>query len=646
MSRGHRRLPSCRQASPGSMPSPAIRGRRGLAAGALAMGGLVTSLLTPAHALTLGNVAVDSALGQPLSARIPVELAAGEMLSAACVSVPTPAHPDLGALPRAEVRVPEVSGAGRFALHITTSQALYEPMYELQVQVRCNGMPLLLRQYVLMLDLPGMAAPATVTALPAAVPASGTAAPTTRTAPANTRRPAAASRAASRTAPIPADGPYRVAAGDTLLGIAARVENRQGRTLWQLAEQILAANPEAFIGNNPDLIKLGSLILIPGGDVLSLPASDPASSSRPLEASSLPVAGTVAATPAASADATPGIALPTAPEAVATPAASAADAMLPTGIVAGADATATDLPQSWETPASTDAGRVFVDETSDAQAMPAAAPPASVVAAAAGDTGKPGAPAWLAALIGILIGAALSLALLRERLVAALGALAGRSRPVTEATEAPTPAVAASAPTMPLSFKTTPAPQEATMVVEEHPADDATEELMAVGEASVTVEHLMPAAVPPDDTADDLASLFDQEPDLPLPAHAADDGAAVADLDLDLSAAADDDTLDEDISWIGDETALTPTTHAAALPDTGRSDTVEQIDLQTLAQQVSDDPAISQTLKEALALLESDYEEEMTASQLLDQHKLESLLDEGNLEDTLVRTGTDFPRRR
>ncbi|MBW7931130.1 MAG: hypothetical protein H3C57_07510 [Gammaproteobacteria bacterium] len=628
------------------MPSPATRGRRGLAAGALAMGGLVTSLLTPAHALTLGNVAVDSALGQPLSARIPVELAAGEMLSAACVSVPTPAHPDLGALPRAEVRIPEVSGAGRFALHITTSQALYEPMYELQVQVRCNGMPLLLRQYVLMLDLPGIATAATATSLPAAAPASGTAAPATRTVPANTRRPAAASRAASRTAPIPADAPYRVAAGDTLLGIAARVEGRQGRTLWQMAEGILAANPEAFIGNNPDLIKLGSLILIPGGDALSLPASDPASAVRPLTTPSLPSTGTAAATPATSADATASIALPASSEAVATPAASAADTTPPASVEAGADATTTDLPQSWTPPVGTDAGRVFVDEVSDAQAMPAAAPQASVAADAANNTGKQGAPAWLAALIGILIGAALSLALLRERLVAALGGLARRSSPVAEATEAPAPAAAAPAPAAPLSFKTAPAPQEATMVVEEHPADDATEELMAVDEASVTVEHLVPSAVPLDDTADDLASLFDQEPDLPLPARATDDGAAAADLDLDLSADAADDTPDEDISWIGDETALTPTMHAAALPDTGRSDTVEQIDLQTLAQQVSDDPAISQTLKEALALLESDYEEEMTASQLLDQHKLESLLDEGDLEDTLVRTGTDFPRRR
>lgn len=646
MSRGHRRLPSCRQASPGSMPSPATRGRRGLAAGALAMGGLVTSLLTPAHALTLGNVAVDSALGQPLSARIPVELAAGEMLSAACVSVPTPAHPDLGALPRAEVRIPEVSGAGRFALHITTSQALYEPMYELQVQVRCNGMPLLLRQYVLMLDLPGMAAPATVTALPAAAPAGGAATSAARAVPANTRRPAAAARAASRTAPISADAPYRVAAGDTLLGIAARVENRQDRTLWQLAERILAANPEAFIGNNPDLIKLGSLILIPGGDALSLPASDPASTARPLTAPSLPSTGTAAATPAASADTMASIALPALPEAVATPATSAADAMPTVSVETGTDVASSEPSQAWTAPVGTDAEQVFVDEAFDAQAMPATAPPASVAADAANNTGKQDAPAWLAALIGIFIGAALSLALLRERLVAALGGLARRPAPLTEATETPASAVATPAPAAPLSFKTAPAPQEATMVVEEHPADDATEELMAVGEASVTVEHLMPAAVPLDDTADDLASLFDQEPDLPLPAHATDDGAAVADLDLDLSAAAADDTPDEDISWIGDETALTPTTHAAALPDTGRSDTVEQIDLQTLAQQVSDDPAISQTLKEALALLESDYEEEMTASQLLDQHKLESLLDEDDLEDTLVRTGTDFPRRR
>jgi hypothetical protein len=116
-------------------------------------------------------------------------------------------------------------------------------------------------------------------------------------------------------------------------------------------------------------------------------------------------------------------------------------------------------------------------------------------------------------------------------------------------------------------------------------------------------------------------------------------------LDLDLSAAAAEVEVDANIGWVEDldETSLTATDRADGLQGSA-GDTVEQTNLRDLSQQAIDDQMVSDTLKEALELLESDYEDELTASQMIDRAKLGEILDEN--EDTLIRTGTDhIPRR-
>jgi len=593
-------------------------------AGALAVGGFAASLLTPAQALTLGDVSLQSTLGQPLDARIPVELAAGEVLTAGCVSIPPPARSDLGALPRAQVTVPETPGAGSFTLHVTTAQPLYEPMYELQVQIRCAGTPLLLRQYVLMLDLPGTAMPSpAAAAAPAPAVGQGESGPDA----APTTIPAAAADVAARTAghftrqhihvpagaPIAAGSRYRVVAGDTLSTIAARIADRQHQNLWQLAGLIFAANPAAFIGDNPDLIKLGSEILIPAA-ATAAPAT--ATTTAPMTAAT---AVPVAAPPAAR---------PSVETAAVAPAASPAAEQIPAPVAAAAPAEATPTP-------------VFEDEAAAQTVATPATVPVSAPATAA-DHG--GAPAWLAVLMGVLIGAAVSLALLRDRLLAALRSLLAPRRPVIEPVV--TPAADEPPATAPVPRFSKPlVAHEPSMVVEEHHAADLDDAPLAQTDESVTVEQ--PATVMRSGTAAVLAGLSGQEPDLPLYGEATDNAAATGELDLDLSAALGEGTADQDIGWIGDETALTPTAVSAGLPDSGRSDTVEQLDLQTLSRHLDDDPAISQTLRDALDLLESDYEDELTASQVVGRDTLQRILDEGDADDTLIRTGTDqFPRRR
>lgn len=638
--------------------------RHPLALGALILSSLLILLpITPARALALGSVTVESALGQPLRASIPVELGPGELLNAGCVSVPAAARPQLGALPQAAVTVPEAAGPGRFSLLVTTSRALHEPMYELQLQIRCADAPLLMRQYVLLLDLPGAASPPTATILTQGA-ATGTA---DRSTTGMTSGPAApqtapAPAASIRRQPLSRGSSYAVATGDTLLGIAARVMDRNGASLWQVAERIFAANPAAFINNNPDLIRLGSSITIPSMDV-DAATSALASSAAGTDATGSPgpAVDTAEARPALTPSSQPFATLQNSESATAL-----ATASLPangTGTATENDATTSpgtivtgDSPQQH-------GAQIFADEAADAGAIAAAA---ATTPEDSGSAGHPGAPAWLAILIGIFIGAAVSLALLRERLLAVIagprqekGILqVPERRPDENAIAETTPAAPVRAP---LKFNHLPGPQESSMVVEEHPADELTDELELdttaadhaihdgpATDESVTVEHIQPPADELLRDIDALAELRGRKPDLALAPVEASGQEQAPELDLDLSAASLDNTLDQDISWIGDDTALSPTIQTpTSIVGTAASDTMEQLDLQTLSQQVGEDPAISQTLKDALELLESDYEDEWTSAREPGQDTLRDLFGDDDLDDTFVRTGTDlFPHRR
>jgi hypothetical protein len=247
----------------------------------LLAGSLLLMLTPSAHALTLGNINVRSALGQPLNATVPVRLGAGETLASACVT-PVQQHSDLRRVPGARVTTPEATREGQYELRISSASALYEPMYELELRVQCPGSPIMVRQYVLMLDLPGVIA-SNAAAIPdlADLQSTGSAAtlpPDARpTALAVQSRGARPRATAARTGtPITSGSVYRVSDGDTLSGIAARVQDRTV-SLRVLADAIQAANPAAFIRNDANLIKLGSTILIPGAADASTLAAAPLS---------------------------------------------------------------------------------------------------------------------------------------------------------------------------------------------------------------------------------------------------------------------------------------------------------------------------------------------------------------------------------
>ena len=222
-------------------------------------GGLVA---TPAAALELGDVSVESNLGQPLRASIAYALAPNEMLSSTCVSVSagqsTSGLPSIG---KSTVNITER------AIVITGQAAVREPMLGARVTINCPYTPNLSREYMLLVD-PAPVAESLRAAPPVARPET-----TPAVTPVAVTRPA--SRAPVNNTPIGQSTRYQVQPGDTLSDIVRRIENRSVK-LWPAVNAIFAANPDAFISNDPNRLKAGAWLTIPSLDgtapVVSAPA--------------------------------------------------------------------------------------------------------------------------------------------------------------------------------------------------------------------------------------------------------------------------------------------------------------------------------------------------------------------------------------
>lgn len=139
---------------------------------------------------------------------------------------------------------------------ITGSSIVREPLVSMRINVRCPYTPQLTREYMLFID------PAGTTPQPVSAPVS---APIE--APVVSQRPAPAPQPAVRrrpvdTTPIGNATRYRVQPGDTLSDIAQRIENRPVG-LWPAVNEIFDANPDAFLDNDVNKLKAGSWLNIP-----------------------------------------------------------------------------------------------------------------------------------------------------------------------------------------------------------------------------------------------------------------------------------------------------------------------------------------------------------------------------------------------
>jgi hypothetical protein len=208
-------------------------------------------------ALELGDLTVQSTLGQPLRASIAYALAPNEMLSDLCVSVgggqSTSGLPGIG---------PNTVRITDSAILIRGQALVREPMLGTRVTINCPYTPNLSREYMLFVDPVGITdAQATSVSEPAA--AAATAAPVAAT-------PARQSPRSTRTAPvnntpIGQSTRHQVQVGETLSDIASRIQNRSMK-LWPAVNLIFETNPDAFIDNDPNKLKAGSWLTIPSMD--------------------------------------------------------------------------------------------------------------------------------------------------------------------------------------------------------------------------------------------------------------------------------------------------------------------------------------------------------------------------------------------
>jgi pilus assembly protein FimV len=264
---------------------------------------LCTALLNPsdAHALALGRVVVQSALGEPLRAEIEVpdinsEEASSLRVGLASADAFRAAGVDYGAA-LASVQISLQRRAdGRAYLRLSSSRPMTEPFVDLILEANWSS-GRIVRDYTLLFDppnlrpapqpvpvAPGVSAPAPSTAqaprpLPPVTPAPAVRPPQPAAPAASAPPPVASPAPAPAPAPAAASssggGQVRVQAGDTAGRIAAA--NRPANvSLDQMLVAMLRSNPNAFIGGNVNRIKAGT--------VLDLPAQQEAAAINPGEA--------------------------------------------------------------------------------------------------------------------------------------------------------------------------------------------------------------------------------------------------------------------------------------------------------------------------------------------------------------------------
>lgn len=231
-----------------------------------------------AQALGLGDIELNSNLNEPLDADIELTqlrgLTAGEI-------IPTLASND--AFVRAGIERSfflsniqfslEENEAGDLFIALETRQPVREPFLNFLVEVNWPG-GRLLKEYTLLLDPPvfdtGVVGESLVID------------PASQQAPAPSREistTTTVSQSSEETAPVPArteprvdnlaGDEYRVQRNDTLWEIAMRVPGRDGYNMQQVMLALQDVNPDAFLNDNINRLKAGSVLTFPTSDQMA-----------------------------------------------------------------------------------------------------------------------------------------------------------------------------------------------------------------------------------------------------------------------------------------------------------------------------------------------------------------------------------------
>ncbi|MHA7878484.1 MAG: FimV/HubP family polar landmark protein [Saccharospirillum sp.] len=231
-----------------------------------------------AHALGMGDIELNSSLNQPLDAEIELlqlrGLTAGEIL---------PALASNDAFQRAGVersfflsnirfQVRE-NEAGNLVIGLNTREPVREPFLNFLVEVNWPG-GRLLKEFTLLLDPPVFDTGVVGESLVVDPAATSTGAVTELTT--TTTVSGSESQTQSQPAQVEprqenlGENEYRVQRNDTLWEIALRVEAGSGYSPQQVMLAIQDLNPDAFLNNNINRLKAGSLLNLPDESQIAL----------------------------------------------------------------------------------------------------------------------------------------------------------------------------------------------------------------------------------------------------------------------------------------------------------------------------------------------------------------------------------------
>ena len=287
----------------------------------------LTTTPQAALALGLGGITLQSALNEPLRARIElvnigdaepgdfrIHLASSEAFAKAGVDR-TQFVNDL-------VFTPHLRTAAGSYIEVTSRRSLIEPYLDFIVQLEQPGGKQL-REFTLLVDPPrndgapaGLAssAPARSAVAPAAKPAAPAARPVERSS-APAPRPPEFVPSPGLTA---GTGTYQTRPKDTLWNIAKRLGPMANRSAEQLMADLFALNPASFANNDPRRLKAGQTLRLPAGvnePVVKQPTpAKPAPAPAPASAPSTAIAP-IAPRPAPAPAPAPAVPTPAAPAA-------------------------------------------------------------------------------------------------------------------------------------------------------------------------------------------------------------------------------------------------------------------------------------------------------------------------------------------
>ncbi|WP_327212937.1 FimV/HubP family polar landmark protein [Ramlibacter sp. Leaf400] len=259
---------------------------------------------TPAQALALGRVTVQSALGEPLRVEIDVPEITADEVASLKASV---ASPDAFRAAGMEFS-PALSGVnvslqrrpdGRYYLRLASDRPVNEPFVDLILETNwASGR--IVRDFTMLFDPPGMRqgqTPMTAQVTPSNSPArSGSAVPTPA-APQRSTRPAAPAAAAQPAAPATAAPAPAASSGTSTPAAAAPAVSGDGKqvtvqsgetagriaaanksntvSLDQMLLALLRANPDAFVGGNVNRLRAGSVLSLPTAEQAeAIPAAE------------------------------------------------------------------------------------------------------------------------------------------------------------------------------------------------------------------------------------------------------------------------------------------------------------------------------------------------------------------------------------